>query len=462
MQAILIEDEAALRLATTQTLELGGFRVQACASAEEAQALLRADFAGVVVSDVRLPGKSGLDLLAQVTALDAELPVIIVTGHGDVGMAVAAMRSGAYDFIEKPFAAERLLDAVRRAQERRSLVLENRRLRTARALHPDTPDLIGRSEAVERLKILIRNVAPAGVDILINGQTGTGKEVVARLLHAASGRKGNFVAINCGALPESVFESEIFGHEAGAFTGAQKRRIGKLEYAQGGTVFLDEIESMPMALQVKLLRVLQERRLERLGGNDGVALDCRIVAASKADLLQLSAQGLFREDLYYRIGVVSIDLPRLRDRRDDIPLLLAHFVQEAAIRYQRALPVWDAQQMAAWQAADWPGNVRELRNFAERLTLGLSPVVAPPATLAAGMATGSGVPPSARADAAPAAEEHAPGSLPRQVDHFERDLIVRTLASVDGNVALAADNLAVPRKTLYDKLKKYQISTGRK
>lgn len=245
MQAILIEDDAALRLATTQTLELGGFSVSAFASAEEAPPALRADFGGVIVTDVRLPGRSGLDLLEQVAALDAELPVIVVTGHGDMDRAVAAMRTGAYDFIEKPFGAERLLEGVRRAQERRQLVLENRRMKSAWALHPDTPQLVGRSEAIERLKVLVRNIAPAGVDILINGQTGTGKEVVARLIHAASGRTGNFVAINCGALPESVFESGMFGHEAGSFTGAHKRRVGKLEYANGGTVFLDEIESMP-------------------------------------------------------------------------------------------------------------------------------------------------------------------------------------------------------------------------
>jgi two-component system C4-dicarboxylate transport response regulator DctD len=448
-QAILVEDEAALRLATAQTLELAGFAVTACAGAEEALALLRADFGGVVVTDVRLPGRSGLELLAQVNAMDAELPVIVVTGHGDVAMAVEAMRGGAYDFIEKPFSSDRLTEAVNRAQERRRLVLENRALRSARALHPDTPDLVGRSEAIERLRVVVRNVAPTGVDILVNGQTGTGKEVVARLLHAASGRKGNFVAINCGALPESVFESEIFGHEAGAFTGAHKRRIGKLEYANGGTVFLDEIESMPMALQVKLLRVLQERRLERLGANEAVAFDCRVIAASKADLLELSSQGRFREDLYYRLNVVTIDLPRLRDRREDIPLLLAHFVQEAALRYQRPLPQWTAAQMAAWQAAEWPGNVRELRNFAERLVLGLVPAPA------------AAVPPAVPAPV-PAATPAAGLSLPQQVDAYERELILHALAEAGNNVALAADNLLLPRKTLYDKLKKYQIGTGRK
>jgi two-component system C4-dicarboxylate transport response regulator DctD len=439
LQAILIEDEAALRLATTQALELGGFRVAAFANAEAARPLIDAGFDGVLVSDVRLPGMSGLELLATVTAIDAELPVILVTGHVDVNMAVDAMRKGAYDFIEKPFSSERLLDAVKRAQERRSLVLENRRLKTAWALHPDTPPLVGRSHAIERIKVMVRNVAPANVDILINGQTGTGKEVVARLVHDASGRKGNFVAINCGALPESVFESEMFGHEAGAFTGAQKRRIGKLEYANGGTLFLDEIESMPMALQVKLLRVLQERRLERLGGNEGVPVSFRVIAASKENLLDMSVQGRFREDLYYRIGVVAIDLPRLRDRPDDIPLLLAHFTQDAARRFGRPLPQWSAHQMKQWQLADWPGNVRELRNFAERLVLD----IVPHSVGEVDLAVESGL------------------SLPGLLDQHERSLIVEALAAASGNVAGAAEQLGIPRKTLYDKLKKYQLLQGR-
>ncbi|GIZ50973.1 sigma-54-dependent transcriptional regulator [Noviherbaspirillum aridicola] len=433
-QALLVEDEQAVRIATAQTLELAGFSVQACASAEEARAWLTPEFPGVVVSDVRLPGRSGLDLLQEARACDPELPVILLTGHGDVGMAVQAMRAGAYDFIEKPFAAEGLTDAVRRAQDMRRLVLENRRLKAAWSSDPDMPPLIGHSAAIERVRALIRAVGPSGADVLINGQTGTGKEVVARHLHAASGRRGPFVAINCGALPESVFESEIFGHEAGAFTSAQKRRIGKLEHANGGTVFLDEIESMPLALQVKLLRVLQERRLERLGSNQPIPIDCRVIAASKADLLALSAQGSFREDLYYRIGVVGIDLPRLADRREDIPLLLGHFIQAAALRYQRPPVEWSPAQMAAWQARDWPGNVRELRNFADRLVLGVE-------------------------QARPAGAEEA--SLPQRVDAYERMLIVEALAAQRGNVAASADALGIPRKTLYDKLRKYQLASGR-
>jgi two-component system, NtrC family, C4-dicarboxylate transport response regulator DctD len=445
LEAVLIEDEQAVREAIAQTLELGGFTVHACGSVEQAQPWLSAGFPGVIVTDVRLPGRSGLELLTQVVTLDPDLPVIVVTGHGDVSMAVEAMRAGAYDFIEKPFGAERLLETAHRAQEKRSLILENRRLKAAWVAHPDMPSLIGQSAAIERVRTMIRSVGPTMVDILINGQTGSGKEVVARQLHLASGRKGPFVAINCGALPETVFESEIFGHEAGAFTSAQKRRIGKLEYAKGGTVFLDEIETMPLALQVKLLRVLQERRLERLGGNEAIAIDCRVIAASKANLLQMSAQGSFREDLYYRIGVVSIDLPRLNERREDIPLLLAHFIQGAAIRYQRPLPQWSLAQMAQWQTRDWPGNVRELRNFADRLVLGVAEGVA---DFVAGAHAGVGDAPHGT-------------SLPQQIEVYERMLIAEMLSASNGNVASAADRLGLPKKTLYDKIKKYQLAVGK-
>ena len=435
---VLVEDEATLRLATGQTLELGGFTVVACASAEQAEGLLDRDYPGVLVTDVRLPGRSGLQLLAQVMAIDADLPVVLVTGHGDVEMAVEAMRAGAYDFIEKPFASERLLATVRRAQEKRDLVLANRRWQAAWLQQPDVPPLLGQSAAIERVRTLVASLGPASVDVLINGQTGSGKEVVARQLHAASGRKGHFVAINCGALPESVFESEMFGHEAGAFTSAQKRRIGKLEYADGGTLFLDEIESMPLNLQVKLLRVLQERKLERLGGNDPVPFDCRVIAASKVDLLQLSASGAFREDLYYRISVVSIGLPQLSQRREDIPLLLAHFVQAAALRQQRPLPTWHAAQMVRWQSRDWPGNVRELRNVAERLVLGIDD------------------------DSTVVADDEA-GShhLTALLDAYENMLITAALQATGASVTLAAERLGVPRKTLYDKLKKHRITAGR-
>ncbi|NEX59479.1 sigma-54-dependent transcriptional regulator [Noviherbaspirillum galbum] len=430
---LLVEDEEAVRLATCQMLELDGYRVRACHDAEEALRWLHQASPTLLITDVRLPGASGLSLLESVMRIDATLPVILVTGHGDVSMAVEAMRIGACDFIEKPFPSERLLDSVRRACEKRRLYLENQQLKAAWANHPDMPALIGQSAAMEAVRAFIRSIGPTDVDVLVNGQTGTGKEVVARQLHVASGRKGPFVAINCGALPESVFESEVFGHEAGAFTSAQKRRIGKLEHANGGTLFLDEIESMPLALQVKLLRVLQERRLERLGSNDAIPIDCRVIAASKADLRKLSDEGGFREDLYYRISVVAIDLPRLADRPDDIPHLLSHFVQIASMRFQRPAPAWSDFQMQQWQAMPWPGNVRELRNFADRLVLGVA----------------TAVPGTAATAATP--------SLSRKVEQFERAVIIDALARTKGNVAAAAEALEIPKTTLYDKLKKYGI-----
>lgn len=436
MQAVLIEDEESVRLAASQTLELGGFTVVALESAEKALTYLTADYAGIVITDVRLGGMTGLELLAKVQALDADLPVVVMTGHGHIAMAVQAMQNGAYDFLEKPFAADRLLEAALRAQEKRRLVVENRALKAAWKNKPDLPPLMGQSAAMQRLQQLIASLGPAQVDVLINGQTGTGKEVVARHLHAASGRKGAFVALNCGAMPESVFESEIFGHEAGAFTSAQKRRIGKLEFAQGGTVFLDEIETMPMALQVKLLRVLQERKFERLGGNDTIALDCRIIAASKADLLAQSQQGLFREDLFYRIGVVSLDLPPLAQRRDDIALLLRYFVLEAAQRFGRPAPALSSAQVMQLQQREWRGNVRELRNFADRLVLGVDDLL-----------TTTALPGS-----------NAAQTLPQQIDAFELSLIQDALAKHNGSVAEAAVHLGLPKKTLYDKLKKYQIA----
>lgn len=429
MEAVLVEDEESVRIATAQTLEIGGFQVHAFANAEDAQNFLTADYAGIVITDVRLSGASGLSLLAFAIALDSDLPVMLMTGHGHVTMAVEAMRTGAYDFVEKPFSTKRLLEAALRAQEKRRLVMENRALKSLWAANPDLPALIGQSKAVERLRQSIRSLGPTDVDVLINGQTGTGKEVVARHLHAASGRKGPFVALNCGALPETVFESEIFGYESGAFTGAQKRKLGKLEFASGGSVFLDEIESLPLALQVKLLRVLQERRLERLGGNETIKLDCRVIAATKVDLLELSNKGQFREDLYYRVSVVSLDLPTLAQRRDDIPMLLHYFVRAAAERFKRPVFELSASRLAEYKQRAWRGNVRELRNFAERLVLGVE---------------------GASAQDDPSED----ASLPQRVEIYEARLIRSALDAHDGNVALAADKLGIPKKTLYDKMKK--------
>ena len=375
-EVFLIEDDRAVRKGCEQALSIADIPVRGFADAE---ALLAALAAGarpaLVVSDVRLPGRDGLAVLRELRQLDRNLPVLLMTGHGDVAMAVAAMREGAHDFIEKPFPSERLVAAVRSALEKRALIEENRQLREQVGISA-VARMIGQSPAMQRIRQLVSTLAATGVDILLNGGTGCGKEVVARATHEASGRRGPFVAINCGALLETVFESELFGHEAGASTSAGKRRIGRIEHASGGTLFLDEIESMPLNLQVKLLRVLQERQLERLGSNHSITLDCRVVAASKVNLKAAADAGQFRADLLYRLNVVSLDIPPLRERREDIPLLMATFLHDAAVRYQRPLADWTPADLARWSGYDWPGNVRELKNMAERWALGLPDALA--------------------------------------------------------------------------------------
>ncbi|WP_055326372.1 sigma-54-dependent transcriptional regulator [Ralstonia solanacearum] len=430
----LIEDDDVVRLGCEQALALADMPVQSFADAESALAALSAQTPSVVVSDVRLPGRDGLAVLREMLRHDRQMPVILVTGHGDVSMAVTAMRAGAYDFIEKPFHSERLVDVVRRALEKRRLTSENLRLREALQGRQAFP-LIGESVAMQDVRRLVAALAPTDADILVTGETGAGKEVLARAIHEGSRRRGPFVALNCAALPESVFESEMFGHEAGAFTGANRRRIGKMEYANGGTLFLDEIESMPLALQAKLLRALQERSIERLGSNASVPVDCRVVAAAKVDLKDAADHGAFRADLYYRLNVVSIALPPLRQRAEDIPLLMAHFLQQAALRYERAAPDWAAQDMMRWQHHDWPGNVRELKNVAERFCLGLDDGLV-----------------------IPEASRH---SLAGRMMAVERTTIEEALRATEGNVARTADLLAVPRKTLYDKLNRHGIEPER-
>ena len=426
----LVEDDEVVMRACAQALRLADIDVRAFRSAEQALAALDEEPPAAVVSDVRMPGMSGLDLLGAVWRRDREIPVILITGHGDVSMAVEAMRAHAYDFIEKPFNSARLVDVVRRARERRALLRENRALREQLGNLREMP-LIGASEGIQRVARTIDSLAATDVDVLIHGETGTGKEVVAHALHTRSGRTGPFVALNCGALPESVFESEIFGHETGAFTGADRRRIGKIEHATDGTLFLDEIESMPLALQVKLLRVLQERRIERLGSNVSLPVNCRLVAATKADLKRLSEQGGFRADLYYRLNVVTIELPPLRQRLNDIGPLMTYFLLQASRRFNREAPAWDEQDLFRWQHHDWPGNVRELKAVAERLCLGV----------------GDGL----EGVAAPAV------SLAARLENYERGLIREALRAVRGNVAEAAERLHLPRKTLYDKLARHGL-----
>jgi two-component system C4-dicarboxylate transport response regulator DctD len=442
LQVIYIEDDELVRRASVQSLQLAGFDVVGHASVESALrsvGSIGGDFPGVIVTDIRLPGASGLDLLAQCHERAPDVPVILVTGHGDISMAVQAMRDGAYDFIEKPFASERLIETVRRALERRMLVLENLALRRELAgQNPVAPRIIGRSPAIEQVRRLIANVAPTDASVLINGDTGAGKELIARSLHELSPRWNKpFIAVNCGALPEPMFESEMFGYEPGAFTGAAKRRIGKLEHASGGTLFLDEIESMPPALQVKLLRVLQDGLLERLGSNQPIRVNCRVVAAAKGDMAHHVAAGTFRRDLLYRLNVVTIALPPLSERREDIVPLFEHFVLDAAVRYQRPAPILTDRQRVSVMQGEWPGNVRELRNAADRFVLGVA----------------DGLAGAADADADTVAQP-----LKERVEQFERAVIAQALEQAGGAVAVAADRLQVGKATLYEKIKRYGLA----
>ncbi|MND89485.1 C4-dicarboxylate transport transcriptional regulatory protein DctD [compost metagenome] len=433
-QVIFVDDEAAIREAVREWLELSGFEVRVEASAEDCLKRLDADFPGVVISDLRMPGMDGMALLQAVQAIDRELPFLMVTGHGDVPQAVEAMRLGAYDFIEKPFTAERLLDSLRRALEKRRLVQENRRLRVQVDLKDQLDGrLLGVSRPMLHLRRQVLELARTPVNILLRGETGSGKEMVARCLHDFGPRAEKpFVALNCAAIPENLFESELFGHESGAFTGAQGKRIGKIEHAHGGTLFLDEIESMPLAQQVKLLRVLQEQRLERLGSNQSIAVDIRVVAATKPDLREEVRAGRFREDLLYRLNVAELQLPALRERREDIPLLFEHFARQASERLGKPQPSLTPAGLAQLLAHGWPGNVRELANAAERHVLRLS--------------TGA----AERGEGEP--------SLAELMEAYEAQCLRQALARSQGDIKAVMTLLQLPRRTLNEKMQRHGLA----
>ena len=431
-RVLLVDDDEQMRGSTAQALELAGFTVEALALGEEALALAGPGFAGAVVSDIRMPGMDGMTLLGRLRDIDAEIPVILVTGHAEVPLAVEAIRGGAYDFIEKPFVVQDLATVIRRAIDHRMLVLENRRLRAVAGKRDDIEArLPGRTQIMVDLRYRLRAIGASDADALIIGPTGSGKEVVAHALHDVSPRAAKpFIAINCAALPAALIESELFGHEAGAFPGALRPRYGKFEHGRGGTVLLDEIGSMPLELQAKLLRVLQERVITRLGSNDPVPLDLRFLATSKADLAGLVAAGSFREDLYWRLNVAVLHVPPLSARREDIPLLFLQLLRESAARNNVAEREVPPAFLSGLAARDWPGNVRELRNLAERFVLGLE---------MAGLA-------------------RAPGDrLAERVAEFERGLIAGAIAAHGGRLRAVYETLGISRKTLYEKMQKYGL-----
>lgn len=440
----VIDDEEHIRSAIEQLFELQGFAVQSFAEAHQLLNQLSDGWPGVIISDINMPKVDGHQLMADIKRIDSDIPTILLTGFGDISMAVKAMRNGAYDFIEKPFNNDDLVDTVKRALEKRALVLENRQLKKEIETHClPGPRILGNSPSIVQMRNILNQVMDAPADIMIDGETGTGKELVARYLHDHSIRKErNFVALNCGAIPENIIESELFGAEQGAYTGADKKRIGKFEYANGGTLFLDEIESTPMALQIKLLRVLEERKVVRLGANEGIELDVRVIAATKVDLLELCEQGLFREDLYYRLNLVKVDIPPLRERIEDVPLLFLHFARVASARYKKELIPLSQEQKAQLLSYEWPGNVRELRNLAERYIL-LGETAA--FNLKASTNTSN------------ASNMHSGMGLTQRVEFFEKFLIEEALANNEGSIKDTMEELKLARKTLYDKMKKYEL-----
>ncbi|MEM8753467.1 MAG: sigma-54 dependent transcriptional regulator [Pseudomonadota bacterium] len=437
-RVLLVDDEAEVRAALAQAFELADLKVEEAASAAAAMKALRRAPPGAVVTDLRMPGEDGFAVLAAAHAADPEIPVVILTGHGDVPLAVRAVGQGAYDFIEKPASPARLTEVLRRALDRRRLVLENRALRR-RVQRPEGLPLTGRRErltigeapASRAFRDRLEAVAAAEADALIVGETGTGKEGAARAIHALSARaRGPFVTVNCGGLDPDTASAELFGYETGAFSGARAGRPGRFEEAEGGVVFLDEVESMPAALQPGLLRVLAEREVRRLGAPRPVRLDIRVIAAAKADLREEVAAGRFREDLFYRLDVARLRVPPLRERLSDAPLLFSIFVERAGGGDAAATPEVSARLMAH----DWPGNVRELKNAAERFACGLG--------LAIGEDEG----------------ETPPATLAARMEAFERRVIEEALAAASGRVAAAAEALGLPRKTLYDKLARHGLA----
>jgi two-component system response regulator HydG len=434
---LVVDDEAANRQALERILSREGHTVIHAADGREALVRMREEPPDLMLTDLKMPGMTGLELMKAARTIDPDLEVIVMTAFGTVETAVEAMKEGAWDFVTKPLRRSDIVRAARKALEKRSLVAENKALRDelARAL-PE--DLIGRSAPMRRILEEARQVADSVASVFIAGESGTGKGVLARYIHKASPRRDRrLVTVNCAALPENLMESELFGHEAGAFTGAQGRREGRFDLAKGGTLFLDEVTEMSPQVQVKLLRVLQEGEYERVGGTRTLQADVRVIAATNRDPEEAIRQGRLRADLYYRLNVIRLDLPPLRERRDDIPLLVRHFIARYAERTGRVVHGATPETFAALQSWDWPGNVRELENAVERAVvlcrdelLGLETL--PPAVTRNG-----------------AAPDSLTFSVGTPLKTVERAMIEATLGSVGGDKALAAQLLGITARTIY-------------
>jgi two-component system, NtrC family, nitrogen regulation response regulator NtrX len=445
---LVIDDEAAIRDSMRMILEYEGYEFVGAATGEEGIALVERESVDLVFLDIKMPGMDGLEVLGKVKQAAEGLPVVMISGHGTVATAVEATKLGAFDFIEKPLATERILLAIRNALDVSRLRDENVSLRGAMELRHD---MVGSSQGLRDVMEAVRRAAPTNATVLIRGESGVGKELVARMIHRNSLRaRERFVQVNCAAIPDELIESELFGHEKGSFTGATDKQVGKFEMADRGTIFLDEVGDMSLKTQAKVLRVLQEGEVERLGSSRTLKVDVRVIAATNKDLEQEIEKGQFREDLYFRLSVIPVFVPPLRDRAEDIPALVRHFADELTrannFRQKRFTP----EAVAALQRGRWKGNVRELRNAIERVII-MTP---------GDVVNLSDLPDSVRSDAPVSAVDERgerPGTLREFKESTERAFLIQKLRENDWNISKTAETIGTPRSNLYKKLEQYNI-----
>ncbi len=453
MRVLVVDDEPGMLEVCRDTLSaLDDVQVTTEPESRRAAELLEQGGWDLMITDIRMAGLSGVELLEKARRLDPDLPVLMLTAYPTVETAVESMKLGAADYITKPFLPDDLLATVHRLLEGRRLDEENRLLRRHFERSYAFGEMVGKSAAMTAVFGAVERVAETDVDVLILGETGTGKELVARTVHHRSARKdGHFVPVDCGAIPEDLLESEFFGHERGAFTGAAGRRLGLLEFASGGTLFLDEVDHLPFKLQAKLLRALQERRIRRVGGSEELAVDMRVAAASSADLETLVREGRFRADLYYRINVARVEVPPLRRHPDDIPLLAHHFIRRTSREMGREPVTVDEDAMEILMAYAWPGNVRELQNLIKRILAMGRPDVIRVEDLPESVITGAGA----------TADRSRKGYFAlrdQYLNGFERDYLEQALRAHGGDVSAAAESAQIPRGTLYRLLKKQGLN----
>jgi two-component system response regulator HydG len=446
---LVVDDDPAHRTMLRTLLTGWGYSISEADDGATAIEKVHEQAFDLILMDIRMIKVSGLEALNEIKAFNPAIPVIIMTAYSSVETAVEALKSGAYDYLTKPLDFDELRLAMERAMDHRQLREENRLLRESLGNHFDRQNIIGRSPTMVRLLETVAQVAPSEATVLITGESGTGKEMIAGAIHFNSPRKdGPFVKLNCAAITETLLESELFGHEKGAFTGAHKRKEGRFRQAHGGSIFLDEISEMSLAMQVKLLRVLQEREITRVGGEEVIQVDVRLIAATNKDLLQEIETGRFREDLFYRLNVVTLNMPPLRDRREDIPLLAKHFLEIFSEKNRKQIKGFTPQAMDQLLRYDWPGNVRELMNAVERgVVLSSSEYLDEeelPLVLKDKITEGEERP-----------KEAIPGDLP--LEEVEKASILKTLELTGGNKSEAARRLGITRRTLHKKLKKYGV-----